>query len=387
MQPDRPLVFSGDTFEAAYRILVGTKEDATAVARDICVEQTVEFPPDLISRTDILEGIVGKTRSLKQIDETHFDAKISYAAETVGTDFVQFLNVLFGNSGLKPGIRLMDFSLPETVQKILKGPRFGAEGLRTLTGKTTESHPLLATALKPMGYSNETLASFAAAYAEGGIDIIKDDHGLADQGFTRFEDRVRRVAAAVNEANIRFSKSCLYFANITGPADQIVEKAHFAKREGVGGLMLAPGLTGFDVLRQIATDDEIALPLLSHPAFLGPLVLAKDSGIAHGALFGKLNRIVGADIAVFPSFGGRFSFSEAECRHIVTGLTEKMHTYPALPAPAGGMTVDRIQKLKDFYGNEAVFLIGGDLHRQGSDLAEACRVFRNRVERNASIQR
>ncbi len=377
---DTPLVFSGDTFTATYRLRASDANEAADIARDICVEQTVEFPADLITRRDILDGIIGRTTRIEPDDETHFEVEIAYAAETTGKDFVQFLNVLFGNSGLKPGIRLVDFTLPETMKDIARGPRFGRAGIRDLVDPLNAAHPLLATALKPMGLSNETLARYASSYAEGGIDIIKDDHGLVDQRFTRFEDRVRRAADAVQEANARSSKHCLYFPNITGPADQIVERAHFAKQVGAGGLMAAPGLTGFDVMRQIAADDDIALPVLSHPAFLGPIMLGQDCGMSHGALLGTLNRAAGADIAVFPSFGGRFSFSREECQDIVDGLTKETGHKTALPAPAGGMTVDRIKTLRDFYGTNAVFLIGGDLHRQGSNLAQACRDFRARIE-------
>jgi hypothetical protein len=37
------------------------------------------------------------------------------------------------------------------------------------------------TALKPMGSTTAELAKMAYDFAKGGIDIIKDDHGLADQ--------------------------------------------------------------------------------------------------------------------------------------------------------------------------------------------------------------
>lgn len=373
------LEFSGDTFQATYRLIAESEKQALDIARAICVEQTVEFPVDLISREDILDGIVGKIRSIAPVAPRRYHVEISFSAEVAGDDLVQFLNVLFGNTGLNPGIRLMSFSLPRRLKKIFKGPRFGIDGLRRKLDAF--DRPLLATALKPMGLDNKELARFAGAFAEGGIDIIKDDHGLADQTFTRFEDRVRRASDAVNEANARFSKNCLYLPNISGPAHLILERARFAKQAGAGGIMLAPGLTGFDIMRRAAEDDDSALPVLSHPSFLGPFVLSGDNGISHGLVFGLMNRVAGADIAVFPSFGGRFSFSKEECGDIVNNLRREEDSFAkTFPAPAGGMTVDRIAALLDFYGNDAVFLIGGDLRRFGDSPAESCREFLRRIE-------
>jgi ribulose-bisphosphate carboxylase large chain len=126
-------------------------------------------------------------------------------------------------------------------------------------------------------------------------------------------------------------------------------------------------------MRRIADDDRIALPILSHPAFQGPFTLRPDEGIAHGALYGQINRLAGADGAIFPNYGGRFSFTEAQCRDIVRGATCDMGSIaPIHPVPAGGMSLARVPELCRFYGKESILLVGGDLHRHGPDLIENC---------------
>ena len=35
-------------------------------------------------------------------------------------------------------------------------------------------------------------------FAKGGIDLIKDDHGLANQNYAPYEERVRACCAAVS---------------------------------------------------------------------------------------------------------------------------------------------------------------------------------------------
>ncbi len=49
---------------------------------------------------------------------------------------------------------------------------------------------LTCSALKPQGLPAAALADLAARFALGGIDYIKDDHGLADQAYSPFAERV-----------------------------------------------------------------------------------------------------------------------------------------------------------------------------------------------------
>lgn len=382
MTTEPRLAFSGDVIAVTYH-LTGSKAEAEKKAREITIEQTVEFPPDLITRPDIPELVYGKIRSLEELESGLVEAVIEYAVEIVGDELTQFLNVLFGNSSLKPGIRLVGFEAPEDFLNMFKGPRFGRDGLRNLLGAA--KRPLLCTALKPMGLSPQELAALAYQFALGGIDFIKDDHGLADQPFCPFKERVSLCAEAVAKANRETGHNCLYLPNITAPSHKIHDNARWAKQAGAGGVMVAPGLTGLDSLRLIAEDDSVALPILSHPALQGTFTVRPESGIAHGALFGQLNRLAGADACVFPHFGGRFSFTEAECRDLVIGTARPMRHMPAIfPVPAGGMSLDRVQELYEFYGADMILLIGGDLHRHGPDLAENCRKFAGLAESTVS---
>src|SRR5437764_318697 len=96
---------SGERFKVLYR-LTGSQAEAAERASDICLEQTVEFPGDLLPEGDILDHIVGQIESLEPADANHWDAMISYAVESVGAELTQFLNVIFGNISIKVGIRI-----------------------------------------------------------------------------------------------------------------------------------------------------------------------------------------------------------------------------------------------------------------------------------------
>lgn len=377
--PVNPAVpgLSGERFRVVYR-LTGSEADALDTAQGIALEQTVEFPDDLVPAGPIRESIVGQIETFAALDGGGYEVTISYAIESAGDDLPQLFNVIFGNSSIKPGIRVESLDLPASLLARFKGPRFGQQGIRDLLG--VPERPLLCTALKPMGLSPEQLAQLAYQCALGGIDIIKDDHGLADQPFCRYEERVERCADAVARANQETGQHAIYMPNVTAPADQLLDRALFAKQAGAGGLLIAPGLTGMDGMRILADDDRVDLPLMSHPAFQGSFVVSPQSGISHYALYGQMMRLAGADASVYPNYGGRFSFSRAECRSIVAGCTVAMgHLKPIFPTPGGGMSLDRIPDMQQVYGRAVIYLIGGGLHRGGPDLVANSRTFNQMV--------
>ncbi|MBK5929453.1 RuBisCO large subunit C-terminal-like domain-containing protein [Halochromatium salexigens] len=378
------LSLSGERFTAVYR-LSGSASEAESRARAICLEQTVEFPDALIPSEAIRAQIVGEITAIAPcpIDDGNSGCEVGirYPIETAGREFTQLLNVLFGNVALQPGIRLQRIELPPRLLQHYRGPRFGIAGLRQRLG--VRHRPLLCTALKPMGLSPIELADLTYRLALGGIDLIKDDHGLSDQRFCPFDERVSRCAEAVARANQKTGRTSLYLPNVTAPADEIVPRAARARAQGAGGLLLCPGLTGLDSLRRLADDDQLALPLLSHPALLGGLSLGPNQGVAHGVLFGTLARLAGADATIFPSYGGRFAFSTTECREIATSArTPLKRLAPIWPVPAGGMRLEQVPELVRFYGHDSMLLIGGDLH-VSPDLTARCRDFLTLVEQSA----
>ncbi len=367
---------SGERFFVVY-LLCGNREEAFAKATDICFEQTVEFPDELLPSGFIRDGLVGRIESFAQITDARFQAVISYAIETTANELTQLLNVIFGNISIKPGVRVERIELPQSLLKHFKGPRWGKAGLRQLLDIT--NRPLLFTALKPMGLPAADLAELAYKFAVGGIDIIKDDHGITNQQFATFNERLERCVAAVARANRETGRKTIYVANINAPYHEVIDRARQAKAAGAGGLLIAPGLVGFDLMRTIADDDAIGLPIFSHPTFLGSYVLT-NNGIAHHALFGQIQRLAGADAVIYPNFGGRFAFTLDECRSIVAGANIAMGELKSIfPCPAGGIGLGNIPELLDVYGNEVIFLMGGGLFKHSPDLVENCRYFRSLV--------
>jgi ribulose-bisphosphate carboxylase large chain len=372
---------SSDRFLVRYR-LTGDEIEARAKAADLCLEQTVECPADILPRGFIPDQVVGRLESLQKSSAPGApacEALVSFLNDAAGGELTQLCNVLFGNISLKKGFRLSRLEDGGTLWEKFRGPRFGREGLRTLLG---EPHrPLLSTALKPLGLPAEELARLAGRFAAGGIDVIKDDHGLANQPFASFAERAERCAEAVREAASPTGRTILYAPNVTAPAGEVHQRARLAKQAGAGALLICPGLTGLDAMRALADDDSLGLPILAHPAFLGSFVTSPDNGISHYALFGQLMRLAGADASIFPHSGGRFGFSLDECREIADGCREPLGNLKSIfPTPGGGMSLQRLPELLEFYGNEVMFLVGGDLVRNGPDIERNCDLFRRLVE-------
>lgn len=370
-------LFSKARFSVTYR-LFGTEKEARAKAEDICIEQTVEFPADEVPEGVIRDHVFGRIELFEFWGGGTFKSVISFANEIAANELTQLLNVIFGNSSIKPGIRVEHLDLPESLLTAFQGPRFGREGLRTLL--KVPKRPLLSTAVKPMGLSCKELADLAYQFALGGMDMIKDDHGLTDQCCSRYEERVKRCADAVLRAGQETGFPSIYIANITAPSRLVLKRARIAKTAGAGGLMVAPGIVGFDLMRELADDNALGLPVLTHPALQGSFVTSMN-GFSHGVIFGQLARLAGADATIFPNFGGRFSFSREECRDIVRATMEPMaHLKSIFPAPGGGMSLSRVPEMLETYGQDLIFLIGGGLFKHGPDLVENCRHFRKMVE-------
>jgi ribulose-bisphosphate carboxylase large chain len=370
-------MISGERFTVEY-LLKGDEKEAYEKALDICVEQSIEFPKDLVTSPLILDHIIGKIESFERAEKGWL-AKISFAVEITAFEFTQLLNVIFGNISIKPGIKVQKINLSASLLKHFKGPKFGRDGIRKLLN--VYDRPLLFTALKPMGFSAKELGELAYKFALGGIDIIKDDHGLSNQIFAPFTDRVKYCVEGIEKANSETGLNCIYVPNITASYDGTMERAELAKKLGAKGVLVSPALTGLGAIKKLADDDGFDIPVFSHPAFQGSYLTCTESGLSHYVLCGQITRLAGADGVVYPNFGGRFSFTKQECIDIAEATKVDMgHIKPIFPCPGGGMGLDRVPEMLEVYGKDVVFLMGGGLFRHSDDLVANCRYFRSIID-------
>lgn len=359
-------------FSVLYSLGATDVEDAARQAFEIAVEQTIEFPHDLVTDRFIRDEVTGRVESVDGPlpDSGRFHVLISYDEVTCDFEFTQFVNVVFGNTSMKPGVRVESINPTAAQLAAFRGPGFGVQGIRDIIG--VRDRPLLCSAIKPMGLDTVTLADMAYRFALGGIDFIKDDHGLADQRLSRFEDRVSACMESVSRANRETGRRCLYIPNVTADGAETLNRARFARRAGASAVIVSGALTGLSMLRAVATDPDVGLPVFYHPAFGGAYMVSETSGMSQRAFYGQLLRLACADAVIFPSFGGRFTFNRAQCAEIVAGCGEEMPGIrPSLPAPGGGMNFGNIPESIEFYGTDVIFLIGGGLFRHDPDITKS----------------
>src|SRR4029078_8316994 len=86
-------------------------------------------------------------------------------------------------------------------------------------------------ALKPQGLPPAGLADLGLRFARGGVDYIKDDHGLADQSSSPFRARVAAVAEALRTI-APAGKTRRYVRSLAGHLDAMREQIDDAGRAG-----------------------------------------------------------------------------------------------------------------------------------------------------------
>lgn len=366
-------------FAVTYRIFAASEAEARQRAEAIALEQTVEVPRDVVPEGYIADEILGQIEEIGRESEVTFRAVISYSPDSAGFEIAQFFNVIFGNSSIQRGLKVIDIALGATMQARHPGPRFGIEGIRRLAGRPKGG--LITPVLKPQGLGADALARIAYLCAKGGADIVKEDHGIMDQPMAPFRERVEKTAAALARAQEETGRKALYFPSLAGEPQELDANIRFARDAGADGILIMPGLLGFGIAARIAADERLAMPVMTHPSFLGPYVLSPDTGFTHAMMFGTLQRIAGSDISVFPNVGGRFGFTVAECQSIADACRAADGPGRAmLPSPGGGMSVERAGEMARMYGSDVVYLLGGSLLRLGDDIGSGITAMRKALD-------
>ena len=347
--------------QAIYHIRCDAKSiDARAQA--IAVEQSVEMPLAAIDDKQVLSEIAGRVEGIRELGPGLFEARISLSAATVGRDAGQLVNMLFGNTSIHDDVVLHDAEIPDDVAAMFGGPRHGLDGLRKRVGAGKRA--LTCSAIKPQGLPPAKLAELARKFADGGIDYIKDDHGLADQAYSPFKDRVAAIAAALRGTGAH------YVPSITGDLDamraQVARRARRRHRHRDGR---ADGRRRVELppagRRQSRTWRSSRIPRSRAPR------ASRRRSISAGC---------SACSAPTPSSSPTMAGASAIRRRPAGRSPRRRSTprdglRPCVPVPAGGMSRERVAEMLEFYGTDIMLLIGGGLLEARERLTEATAAF------------
>jgi S-methyl-5-thioribulose 1-phosphate isomerase len=343
---------AADRLTATY-LIDSVPELIESRAEALAIEQSVECPLEAIREQRIRDEIVARVASIEPAGAGRFRVAVEIAVETTGFETAQLINMIFGNASLWEHVQLVGLELPPKLLAHFPGPRHGVAGIRALLGAARR--PLTSAAMKPQGMHVPELAAMCRTFALAGVDIVKDDHGIADQSYSPFVERVPACQVAIAEAVAATGKPAYYAPHLIGTPRALREHARVARDAGVRVVLVAPMLIGLPAFRDLV-DEFPEFVYLAHPSFGGA------ARIAPALLFGRIFRLLGADAPIFVNYGGRFAYSRDECGALAAAARAPWGALrPALPVPAGGMRLDRIDELLDFYGPDTMLLIGGNL--------------------------
>jgi len=250
------------------------------------IRVTYELAPPEAAETLALVESVGRADGPEQVrgrvaEHEGDRATLEFPAAT--NDVALLVSSLFAgewaDSSAFERCRLVGVEWPDA---FLPGPAFDAPD-RVLVGAI----------VKPsLGLSPIEVADTAAKLVEAGADLVKDDELLGDPEWCPLEERVRAVAAA----------GITYAANVTGPVETLVERAHRVVALGARAVMVNAFAQGLDALRALR-DAELGVPIFAHRVGAALWARRLDFGIAP-AVVAELTRLCGADYVQVGSFSG-----------------------------------------------------------------------------------
>ncbi|MFL6555780.1 MAG: 2,3-diketo-5-methylthiopentyl-1-phosphate enolase [Bacillus sp. (in: firmicutes)] len=310
---------------------------------------------------------------------------IAYPTINFSNDLPAILTTVFGKLSLDGKIKLLDLQFDDGLKSQFPGPRFGIKGLREKLN--VYNRPLLMSIFKGvLGKDLTFLVEQLKQQALGGVDFVKDDEILFENELTPFEKRIVEGKKVLQEVYDQTGHRTLYAVNLTGRTTQLKEKARKAAELGADLLLFNVFSYGLDVLQELREDNEIALPLMAHPAVSGAFTSSPVYGLSHSLLLGKLLRYAGADLSLFPSPYGTVALDKANALSIASELTIEDVFKKSFPVPSAGIHPGLVPLLIRDFGVDSVINAGGGVHGHPDGARGGGLAFRQAIETNLKGQ-
>jgi ribulose-bisphosphate carboxylase large chain len=220
--------------------------------------------------------------------------EVSWSVENFGYNLPVLVSTLQGNLyeiTQFTGLKLMDIELPPSYAEHFKGPKFGIEGCRSLTG--VQGRPLIGTIIKPsIGMTPEQTAELVKTLAEAGIDFVKDDELLSASANSSFEDRVDAIMRVINAHADKTGKKVMYAFNLSDEVDSMLRRYEYIVKAGGTCAMVSLNSVGLSGVKKIC--DQRQLAIHGHRNGWGMLNRHPLLGIEFPA-YQKLWRLAGVD--------------------------------------------------------------------------------------------
>jgi 2,3-diketo-5-methylthiopentyl-1-phosphate enolase len=350
---------------------------AEAIAVGMTVGSWTDLPAAKQAELRPYLGEAVKAEPLEQLEngETRGLITVSYPVRNFTPDIPSLLTGVFGKLSMDGKIKLVDIQFPTSFFTAFPGPKYGIEGLRERLG--VYDRPLLMSIFKAcLGLPFDDLKTQFRAQAEGGVDLVKDDEIFFADDRAPFLERIKAFKQIALETQEKSGKPVLYAANLTGPVHELNDRAKRAVEAGADCLLFNVLAYGFDALHRLAADPDVTVPLMAHPALAGAFYPSPDYGIAAPLLLGKLTRLAGADLVLFPSPYGNVAMEKAEALQLADNLVSpKIGLKRSFPVPSAGIHPGLVPQLYADFGNDQVVNAGGGIHGHPGGAAAGAQAF------------
>lgn len=357
---------------------------ALSIAVGLTVGSWTELPE---AKKAEMEKHLGKVLSVEVHEpesgaagERYADIRIAYPDINFSRDIPALLVTVFGKLSMDGRIKLIDLDVSEDFASAFPGPRFGLSGIRDLLD--VHDRPLLMSIFKSVvGHDLANLQEQFYKQALGGVDLIKDDEILFENPLTPLERRVEACMEAARKAQEETGQKLLYAVNLTGPTSQLAANARKAVAAGANALLFNVLSYGYDVLHELSKDPEINVPIAAHPALAGAFYPSPHYGIGASLLLGKLMRLAGADLVLFPSPYGSVVMPKEENLAVKDALLSPLHGLKtSFPVPSAGIHPGLVPLILKDFGTDVVVNAGGGIHGHPMGTAAGGHAFRQAIK-------
>ncbi len=275
-------------------------------------------------------------------------------------------------------LRLNDITFPTELIRSFKGPKYGIEGVRDITG--VHGRPLVGTIVKPkLGLVVKDHANVAYESWLGGCDVVKDDENLSSQKFNPFEDRVTETIAARDRAESETGEKKVYLINVTAELEVMKERTQFVQDAGGRYMMIDILTTGWSSL-QTMRDAGFDLIIHAHRAGHAAYTRSQVHGI-NMVVLARVSRLLGADQLHVGTAVGKMAETKEEVLANVEACIEPMGDIkPVLPVASGGLHPGMVTKLVEYFGNDVVIQAGGGIHGHPDGTVKGAMALRQAVD-------
>ncbi|MFA9495257.1 MAG: type III ribulose-bisphosphate carboxylase [Candidatus Bathyarchaeota archaeon] len=310
------------------------------------------------------------------------DIRIAYPVELFESgNMPNILSSVAGNVfGLEDvaNLRLNDITFPMELISSFKGPQYGIQGVRKLTG--VHGRPLVGTIVKPkLGLVVRDHAKVAYDSWLGGCDVVKDDENLSSQKFNPFEERVIETIEKRDRAESETGEKKVYLINVTAEVELMKKRAQFVEDVGGRYMMIDILTTGWSSL-QTMRDAGFKLMIHAHRAGHAAFTRSHVHGI-NMVVLARVARLLGVDQLHVGTAVGKMAETKEEVLANKEACVEPMGDIkPVLPVASGGLHPGMVPKLVEYFGNDTVIQAGGGIHGHPDGTVKGAKALRQAVD-------